>query len=183
MSTEQVPEEAGMTGLDLGRVDSLLSALADAEGLLREKAREELVALGAPVVPLLTETLWAHEGRAHFEAAKALSQIAHPVSVPAFVALLCDQDPGVRWVAAEGLVAVGPASLKLLLKQLMELPGDKALRDGGHHVLKGLGAGSKELKDTLKPVTAACVASDPGDVLPPAAEAALKAIYGPAEAC
>ena len=181
MSAEQAPEEAGTTGLDLARVEALLSALADAEGVGREKAREELVALGPPVVPLLTETLWVHVGRAHFEAAKALSQIGHPVSVPAFVTLLRDQDPGVRWVAAEGLVAVGPASLRLLLKQLMELPEDKSLRDGGHHVLKGLVAGSKELKETLKPVIAACVASDPGDVLPPAAEAALKAIYGPSE--
>ena len=160
MSAEQAPEEAGTTGLDLARVEALLSALADAEGVGREKAREELVALGPPVVPLLTETLWVHVGRAHFEAAKALSQIGHPVSVPAFVTLLRDQDPGVRWVAAEGLVA---------------------LRDGGHHVLKGLVAGSKELKETLKPVITACVASDPGDVLPPAAEAALKAIYGPSE--
>ena len=181
MSMEQVPEETGTIELDLGRVDSLLSALAAADGVRREKARAELVALGAPVVPLLTETLWAHEDRAHFEAAKALSEIAHPVSVPAFVALLRDQDPGVRWVAAEGLVSVGPASLRLLLKQLIESPGDKAMREGGHHVLKGLGAGSKELKETLKPVVAACEASDPGDVLPPAAEAALKAIYGPGE--
>jgi HEAT repeat protein len=181
MSAEQVPEEVGMAGLDLAQVDSLLSALADKEGVRREKAREELVALGAPVVPLLTETLWAHQGRAHFEAAKALSQIGHPVSVPAFVALLGDQDPGVRWVAAEGLVAAGPASLSLLLKRLMESPGDKSVREGGHHVLVGLVAGSKDLEDTLKPVIEACVASDPGDVLPPAAEAALKAIYGPSE--
>ena len=147
----------------------------------REKARIELVALGAPVVPLLTETLWAHEGRAHFEAAKALSEIAHPVSVPAFVALLRDKDPGVRWVAAEGLVAVGPASLRMLLKQLMESPGTKSVREGGHHVLKGVARGLQGTQDTLKPVMEACVASDPGDVLPPAAEAALKAIYGPSE--
>jgi hypothetical protein len=67
------------------------------------------------------------------------------------------------------------------LKQLMESPQNKALREGGHHVLKGVGAGSKELKDMLKPVIEACVASDAADVLPPAAEAALKALYGPAE--
>jgi HEAT repeat protein len=179
MTEEHEPRVDGEPGLDLERVETLLQLLGSKEGVQREKAREELVAVGTPVVPLLMESMLSDDGHIRFEAAKALSQIGHPLSVPAFVALLRADDAGMRWIAAEGLVNAGPASIPPLLKELLGHPDSDVLCHGAHHALKGLSERWKELKGPLEPVTAACAGVDRKDTVPPAAEAALKAIEGP----
>jgi hypothetical protein len=69
------------------------------------------------------------------------------------VAALDDSTFGVRWLAAEGLVSMGRASLDPLLAELLNRPGSVWLREGAHHVLHDVA--KSELRDLLLPIIAA----------------------------
>jgi HEAT repeat protein len=70
-----------------------------------------------------------------WEAAKALSEIADPVIAPELVATLEDSSPDIRWLAAEGLIALERAALPSLLQTLMAHSESVWLREGAHHIL------------------------------------------------
>lgn len=70
------------TGTNL---ESLMNTLANKDGIIRQKAREELVALGNPAVPFLTHAL------------------LNTGSIPPLVKALEDSNAAVAWLAADAL--------------------------------------------------------------------------------
>jgi HEAT repeat protein len=115
------------------RIHPLILDLKSKNGVVREKAREELVAIGSPAVSHLAELIDQPASILRWEAVKALGQIADPVSVPLFIAALYDKDEEVRWLAAEGLIAVGAHATGPLLQELVKNSKSVLLRKGAHH--------------------------------------------------
>jgi len=148
----------------------LVADLSNDSPVVREMARETLVALGKPAVGPLVEALFDRNPQVRWEAAKALGCIHDPAAAPA----MGDKRFGTRWLAAEGLVALGPSALEPLLKALIEPDNAVLLGEGAHHVLhelsnKGLGPWLSEVMTTLK-------GREPQMAVPLAAFAALKAL-------
>ena len=102
------------------RVHSLVGDLTSRARATREKARESLVALGKPAVPSLIPLLSHRKPHVRWEAAKTLCDIADPIAATALVNALEDEDGDVRWLAAEGLIALGRDGLQPLLTALLE---------------------------------------------------------------
>ena len=69
-----------------------------------------------------------HEVR--WEAARALGEIADPRAAPALVVTLEDEGFDIRWLAAEGLIALGPVGLAPLLEALAEKANSVYLTGG-----------------------------------------------------
>ena len=157
-------------------IASLVAALADGSGSIRQKAREALVQIGSPAVPALVAALGSHEAQVRWEAAKALHDLADPASAGVLVAALEDTSFDVRWLAAEGLALIGRKALEPLLAALADHGDAIWLREGAHHVLKA--AARRGLAELVSPVVAALEGMEPGLVTPPAAQAALKALHG-----
>ena len=80
----------------------------------------------------------------------------------------------VRWLAAQGLIAIGPDAITPILKALIERPDSIWMREGAHHVLHDLARG--ELREVLWPVVATLEDVDSPVEVPFAAEAALNAL-------
>jgi HEAT repeat protein len=121
-----------------GSLAEPVRALGSDERAVREAARGALVAAGATSVPELIACLLDERVRVRWEAAKALVDIADPASAGALVARLEDEDSGVRWLAAEGLIALERHGLPELLAALEHSAGSQRLREGAHHVIRGL---------------------------------------------
>jgi HEAT repeat protein len=100
-----------------------------------------------------------------------LSAIAEPSTAEALVRALDDEDGGVRWLAAQGLVHIGPAALPPLLRALVRNSMSAWLREGSHHVIR-MNA-SDELAPVLQPVLRAMHGVEPSIGVMAAAEHAL----------
>lgn len=137
-----------------------------------QAARRALVAKGAQVV----EALWAARDQAddllRWEITRTLVEIRDPQVADRLVQILIDDpDPGIRWMAAEGLVSLGEASLRPLLEALVHHSDSAWLRQGAHHVLKALAAGPRE--SPLRSVLQALESIEPVLQVPRAAQEAL----------
>ena len=152
-------------------IRALIVALDNQDRLARIEARLLLVRIGKPAVPFLTGALRSPNKRMRWEAAKALAEIADPAAAPALVLALEDEDAGVRWLAAQGLIAIGRLGLEPLLGSLIGSDTSVWRREGAHHVLHDLARG--EIHDCLAPVLAALEGIHPASQVPPAALAAL----------
>ena len=164
-----------------GEIAKLLVALADKDGDVRRHARERLVTLGGPAVELLLELLTHHKAHIRWEAAKALGGIRDPRSATELLkALEEDEDEDVRWLAAEGLIALGWHGLRPLLEALADRPGSVTLRAGAHHVCHGLGR--CKAYEAVRPMLAALNEPDPELAVPSVARSTLDALalaFGP----
>jgi HEAT repeat protein len=156
---------------DRETISSLIADLSRKDGVVRESARQSLVAIGTPAVALLIEALVHPKESVRWEAAKALGEIRNPAAAPALVAALEDKVFDVRWLAAEGLIALRGEGLVPLLEALTERPDSLWLRDGVHYVLREVSAG--ELNEVLRPVRAALDGIEPSVEVPFAAKTAL----------
>ncbi len=116
-------------------VDVLMSELECEDVVKCQKARAWLVTIGRPAVPALVKSLSSGDEWARWKAAKALGEIADPLAAEALVRALEDEAVGVRWLAAEGLVAIGRTALVPLLEVLIERPDSVWLREGARHVI------------------------------------------------
>jgi hypothetical protein len=141
-------------------------------GLVRKRARKKLVSIGAPAVSRLAELIDQPVAKVRWEAVKTLGQIADPGSVPLFIKVLDDKDEEVRWLAAEGLIAVGTHAIKPLLQELIKNPKSMFLRKGAHHYFNSM----QELSDSsrFKDLLSALEAQDAELGTPGAAEKLLK---------
>jgi HEAT repeat protein len=153
-------------------IPELVSALASPDPMVRTKARRALVAAGKPTVPSLIQTLSHRRPHVRWEAAKALCGIADPIAAFALVNVLDDRDADVRWLAAEGLAALGREGLQPLLAALLERAQSRWFCEGAHHVCHTL-VKRKKLGPILRPLLVALRASEPEVAVPPAAYAAL----------
>jgi len=138
----------------------------------REKACRALVMIGPAAVPVLTEMLGDPVDHARREAARALSRIHDPASAPAMVTALEDDLPGVRWLAGEGLIALGRDGLIPLFRALIAQSDSVRLRKGAHHIVHALAGG--EYSQQLAGVLEALEGPEPISAIPVAAFNALK---------
>jgi hypothetical protein len=152
----------------------LLAQIGSHSGIVRQQARERLVALGKPAVAPLIEALADDRDVVRWEAAKAFTELHDPTAAPALVSGLEDADGDVRWLAAEALVGLRRAGLKPLFEALIQHPGSVELRNGAHHVLHSLRRG--ELADLAEPVLKSLEDFEPELVVPFSAETALQAL-------
>jgi hypothetical protein len=171
-------EELQHTKAGQAQTDSLIALLANSNGLIRQRARYALVEMGEPAVPALIKALNIRNDYVHWQAAKALSQIASPKSIEVLVKMLQDNDPGIRWIAAEGLVAIGRESLEPLLHTLMHRSNSFTLLESAHHVLYDLVHHPRLLdwatREMLRPIVEALEGSAPVVTAPVAAYHALQ---------
>jgi hypothetical protein len=165
-----------MNKSDTTQIEQLIGQLGQQDGLIRQQARIALVRIGEPAVGPLIEALENRTGYTHWEAAKALSQIGSPQAAQALVEALQDDEFSVRWLAAEGLIAISEDSLKPLLTALVNNPQSALLREGAHHVLHDLVhrlSLKPPLRKQVEPVLAALNDIEPAVEVPPVAEQAL----------
>ncbi len=155
-------------------IGRLITELANSDGLARLRARRSLVSIGASSVPALTEALSHHNWRLRWEAAKALSEIADPSATDALVAAMEDERPGVRWIASEGVIALGQRGLVPLLQALIRKSGSAWFRLGAHHVLRAMERRGMDYQ--VDPVLKALNGSEPAIQVPLAAVEALDRI-------
>jgi HEAT repeat protein len=153
-------------------IPSLVAELASPNPASRTKARKALVAIGKPTVPSLISLLAHRKPHVRWEAAKALCGIADPIAAFALVNALDDRDGDVRWLAAEGLAALGQEGLQPLLAALLQRAESCSFCESAHHVCHTL-VKRKKLGPVLRRVLAALKESEPGVAVPPAAYTAL----------
>jgi HEAT repeat protein len=165
--------DAGSRDTDVD-LDSLIRQLNSDTIFGRRSARETLVELGRCAVPSLMELLKSPVIQIRWESAKALGEIAAPEIIPGLVALLDDEDHGVRWVAARGLINVGPRCLPPVLHRLAEEPRSKSLRGTAHDILHVLSDRYDELRSILTPVMEVLGEVDPAAAIPPRALRAIE---------
>jgi HEAT repeat protein len=164
---------------DSGQMEStvrnLVAALTGKDGLARKRARDELVEIGRPAVPYLLEALKDKRTYVRWEAAKALSELGDPRAAEGLVVALSDNDPGIRWMAAEGLIAAEREGLPPLLEALLAQGESTRLREGARHVLNVL-AKNEKLPQEVVPVLQALHSAQPTTEAPRAAKMALEAL-------
>ena len=151
---------------------ALLDSLASRDPVVREKARAALVVVGKFAVPSLIPLLSHRKVHVRWEAAKTLCDIADPIAATALVNALDDSEGDVRWLAAEGLAALGREGLQPLLAALLERAQSSCFCEGAHHVCHAL-AGKKKVGTILRPVLAALEQAEPAIGVPLAAYIAL----------
>jgi HEAT repeat protein len=167
LSTETDSESSAV------RVDALIAQLSSSDGEVRSRARAALVTLGKPAVAALVAMLADHANHVRrWEAAKALSEIADPVTAPELVATLEDSSADIRWLAAEGLIALERAALPSVLQALMAHSESVWLRQGAHHILCTVS--DPATQRLLAPVCAALEGIESELTIPPAAQKALQ---------
>jgi len=136
----------------------------------RTRSRETLEDIGRPATWHLVQALRPTGERARAGALKVLGRLADPDAADALVERLEDEDSGCRWLAAEGLVALGAVGLARALDILAVYPRTDWLLRGAHHVLRGLE--QTELAELVAPVLRSFQSTTPGVDIPAAALAA-----------
>jgi len=137
-----------------------LNALSSIDHAAVQAARRALVAMGTRAI----EPLWKARAQAddllRWEITRTLVEIQDPRVTDRLVQILIDDpDSGIRWLAAEGLIRLGEASLGPLLEALVHHSDSAWLRQGAHHVLKALATGPRE--PVLRPVLQALESLEP----------------------
>jgi HEAT repeat protein len=155
-------------------IKSLIAQLASADGIVRVKARGQLITCKARAVAPLIKILSDQRHWVRWEAAKALSQIGNQKSICALLGALSDKEFDIRWLAAEGLIRIGHRSVVPVLTMLVEQADSNWVREGVHHVLHDMNKGN--LHEILQPVLAALEGNNPALEVPLAAQAALAGI-------
>jgi hypothetical protein len=132
----------------------LIEQLHDRNRCARHRAQLELIQAGEDVVPLLEQAISSGDLYLSWWAAKTLSQMCVPAVIPILIDMLRkNEDAGIRWIAAEGLINMGREGLAPLLETLMAHSDSVWLRGGAHHVLCTLykrGIDSRAIESTLR---------------------------------
>ncbi len=156
-------------------LQELVEAFSSHDGLIREKARDEVVYRGTVATPLLIEALKSKEQRVRWEAAKSLIKIKDPKAADALVTALEDSSFEIQWLAAEALIQLKQDAVKPILRALVDRYESQYLRAGAHHVLHAL---EREdlLDDNTLPVLDELRDLTPTEPYPMAARRALDAM-------
>jgi HEAT repeat protein len=152
----------------------LLEELGSENGMHRKRAREALVLIGDPVTPALSRLLDSDDKRLRWEAAKTLAVTVDPASLQTLVALLRDHESDLRWLAADGLINLGPRSTVPLLESLLaELPTKGQIQMTGR-VLRKLASENGVLEEIIAPVLEVLTEVVTPDILQPRVAQALR---------
>jgi hypothetical protein len=91
-----------------------------------------------PGAALLIEALRAGDDDTRMRAARALRARSGPEAVDALIAVLDDENAGVRWLAGEALINIGAPSVVPLLRRLELGRGNAWFYEEAEHVLRQL---------------------------------------------
>ncbi len=116
-------------------IKSLLQKLGSKDFQTRVEAREQLVAMGKDAIDYLAEYVTHPQRIYRIETVKILSEIGDPLAIPLFLEAFYDDDPDVRWIAAEGLIKLGNKSFIPVLKIITKDSGNLYVRRAAYHVL------------------------------------------------
>jgi len=125
-------------------IETLIKDLMSDDGVVRNKARLELVEMGECTIDFLAELVNNSNDRVRWEAIKAMGEIKSTFAIPLLIDALEDEVSSVRWLVAEGLIALKNEGIRAILETLIERKESYLLRQGAHHVLHDL---NKKLKD------------------------------------
>ena len=124
---------------DPATIEALINDLGSKDGIVRQKARNALVQIGLPAMESLTVAFETKKNiYAHWEAAKAISTIGGPEAVRPLLHALADDDFSIRWIATEGLIAVGSIALESLAKVLVSEENPPFFYESSHHFIHDL---------------------------------------------
>lgn len=151
-----------------------MRALGSGNPVARGMARERLVALGAVAIGPLTEAVGNPSPAVRWEAVKALGEMYDPAATAGLVRGLVDEDFGIRWLAAEGLVRLGYPGLVASLRALEVGAESVWLRGRVHQILRAFAR--QGYGRDLVPVLRALEGWDPETTAPLAAARALDAL-------
>jgi HEAT repeat protein len=151
-----------------------ITDLASRDGMVRQRARNSLVAVRKPAIVHLAKLTKDRNEQVRWEAAKALGEIADPKAAPPLTCALEDEEFDVRWLAAEGLITLKSKGLPPLLRALLKRPQSVWLREGAHHVLHDLSRTS--LRKQVKALMEALEGVEPEIEVPPAAQNLLDSL-------
>ena len=157
---------------DAETIEALVADLSSEDGLVRVMSRRALVTIGGRSVARLTDALKSTKAVQRWEAAKALGDIGDPAAIGSLIRALEDEMFDVRWLAGEGLIAIGRRAIPPLVRDLVERRDSVWLMEGAHHVLHGFKGAHSD--PGLGPVIRALEGPEPAVELPVAAENALK---------
>jgi hypothetical protein len=123
--------------VDLPAADvALIADLTSSDLEKRLNAQHGLVDRGRAAVPALLEALKDNDPDVRNRSAQMLTVIADPVTATALAAMLSDDEASVRWVAAEGLIALGLVGVRAGLQALVEADTiSQQLKDAVRHIL------------------------------------------------
>ena len=152
-------------------LERLLSGLSSGDGMAKKRARETLVLVGTPAVPRLQALLADSDKSVRWEAAKALGAVIDPGSVDAFLKLLDDPSSDLRWLAATGLIELGPRSVRPVLRSLTDPSVPRGHLEMSHRVLGELATGNDVLAGIVRPVVEMLGRNDRGVIAATAARA------------
>jgi len=155
-------------------ISSLIADLDSQDGLVRVRARKNLVGIGNQAVAPLVKALSSKKQWVRWEAAKTLGQIGDSSAAQALAEALSDVMFDVRWLAAQGLIAIGREALGPMFHKFLENPESVWLQEGVHHVLHDINR--EDLQDIVRPVIAALESFEPSVEAPIAVEKALEMI-------
>jgi HEAT repeat protein len=176
---DQVNEDAMSASVSLAdTIHSMLADLSSSRALTRRRARESLVAVGRSAVTSLITALADPNEHVRWEAIRALEEIGGP-EVPYVLvnALENDEDGGIRWLAAEGLIGLRHEGLVPLLQALVRHSDSARLREEARYVIRSLAKKNPDLNSQLNAVLAALEDAEPAQV-PSVAQATLDALTG-----
>ena len=122
-------------------LELLFKDLTSRDALKRQKARLTMVEIGRPNIPYLIQLMLDKRDWVRWEAAKGLGEIYDAEAVPHLVQTQLDKMFEVRWLAADGLINIGWRSVTPLIDSLVDHVNSVWIRDGAHHVLRGLSYG------------------------------------------
>ena len=157
-------------------ISQLVSDLQSSDGVLRQKARHQLVHIGESAVAAIAALHDSKQKVARWECAKTLAAIASPSSTNTLIDLLEDDDSGTSWDAAMGLIAIGKPAAAPVLKAIIDRAKNHNIVEGAHHVIHEM---SKTPWGTsLQPVYKALDSSDAATDAPVKAYEAIKEFEG-----
>jgi HEAT repeat protein len=133
-------------------LDRFIAELGSSDGMARKRAREALVLAGRPAAPLLRHLLAGGDKRLRWEALKALAAIGDPGSLEDFVRFLDDPESDLRWLAATGLIRLGPRSVRPVLQALTDPKAPRGRLEMGRRVLSEFANDSEDLAHSLAPL-------------------------------
>jgi HEAT repeat protein len=140
---------------------TLLDNLTGSDGMARQRARETLVLAGEQALAELRALLSSPDKQTRWEATKALATMSDAGSLDAFLALLDDQNSDIRWLAADGLIHLGPRSVRPVLQGLTGPKLTRGRLEMSHRVLGELSSDHKLLADIIAPLMQAIGGNDP----------------------
>jgi HEAT repeat protein len=152
-------------------LETLLSGLSSGDGMAKKRVRETLILVGDPAVPGLQALLAGSDKGLRWEAAKALGAVIDPGSVDTFLELLEDPSSDLRWLAATGLIELGPRSVRPVLQSLTDPSVPRGHLEMSHRVLGELATGNGVLAGIVGPVVEMLGRNDRGVIATTAARA------------